>query len=119
MSCTPAIDAAGNIHFATESGNYYVVDASCKLLVKKNLKELVLADARYKDTYSNLEATKVWSSPVIGDDGKIYLQFTNNDAGKKREFGLLVCMQVPVCKGPGNSDWPMIGQNRRHTNNQK
>ena len=119
VSCTPAIDAAGNIHFATESGNYYVVDASCKLIVKKNLKELVLADARYKDTYSNLEATKVWSSPVIGDDGKIYLQFTNNDAGKKREFGLLVCMQVPVCKGPGNSDWPMIGQNRRHTNNQK
>lgn len=119
VSCTPAIDAAGNIHFATESGNYYVVDASCKLIVKKNLKELVLADARYKDTYANLEATKVWSSPVIGDDGKIYLQFTNNDAGKKREFGLLVCMQVPVCKGPGNSDWPMIGQNRRHTNNQK
>lgn len=119
VSCTPAIDAAGNIHFATESGNYYVVDKDCKLVVKKSLKDLVLADSRYKDTFANLDAAKVWSSPVIGDDGKIYLQFTNNDAAKKREFGLLVCMQVPECQGPGNTDWPMIGQNRRHTNNQK
>lgn len=119
VSCTPAIDAAGNIHFATESGNYYVVDKTCKLLVKKSLKNLLLADARYQDTFANLDAAKVWSSPVIGDDGKVYLQFTNNDSAKKREFGALVCMQTPECKGPGNSDWPMIGQNRRHTNYQK
>lgn len=119
VSCTPAIDAAGNIHFATESGNYYVVDKDCKLLVKKTLKTLVQGDSRYKDTFANLDAAKVWSSPVIGDDGKVYLQFTNNDAAKKREFGAIVCFTVPQCAGPANSDWPMIGQNRRHTNCEK
>ena len=119
VSCTPAIDAAGNIHFATESGNYYVVDKDCKLVVKKKLKEMLLADDRYKETFAKLDAAKVWSSPVIGDDGKVYLQFTNNDAAKKREFGAIVCMQIPECTAPGNTDWPMIGQNRRHTNCQK
>ncbi|MBE6215248.1 MAG: hypothetical protein E7123_03360 [Bacteroidales bacterium] len=119
VSCTPAIDAAGNIHFATESGNYYVVDKDCKLVVKKKLKEMLLADDRYKEAFAKLDAAKVWSSPVIGDDGKIYLQFTNNDAAKKREFGAIVCMQIPECTAPGNTDWPMIGQNRRHTNCQK
>ena len=119
VSCTPAIDAAGNIHFATESGNYYVVDKDCKLLVKKTLKNLVQGDNRYKETFANLDAAKVWSSPVIGDDGKVYLQFTNNDAAKKREFGAIVCFTVPQCSGPANSDWPMIGQNRRHTNCEK
>ena len=119
VSGTPAVDAAGNIHFASESGNYYVVDKDCKLLLKKELSSLVSGDSRYKETFSNLVAAKVWSSPVIGDDGKVYLQFTNNDAEKKREFGALVCLEVGGCTAPGDSEWPMIGQNRRHTNCQK
>lgn len=119
VSCTPAIDAAGNIHFATESGNYYMVDKNCNLVVKKKLRDVLLADDRYKETFAKLDAAKVWSSPIIGDDGKIYLQFTNNDAAKKREFGAIICVQIPECTAPGNTDWPMMGQNRRHTNCQK
>lgn len=119
VSGAPAIDAAGNIHFGTESGNYYVVDKNCKLVAKKDLKELVLADERYKTEIPLTDPAKVYSSVVIGDDGKVFLQFTNNDSGKVRAFGALVCLEVGGCTGVGNTPWPMMGQNRRHTNCEK
>lgn len=119
VSGAPAIDAAGNIHFGTESGNYYVVDKNCKLVAKKDLKEIVVADERYKESIPLTDPAKVYSSVVIGDDGKVFLQFTNNDSGKKREFGALVCLEVGGCTAVGDTPWPMIGQNRRHTNCEK
>ena len=119
VSGSPAIDAAGNIHFGTESGNYYVVDKDCKLVAKRDLKELILADSRYKEAIPFTDAAKVYSSVVIGDDGKVFIQFTNNDLDKKRAFGAIACLQIPECKGVSDSVWPMFGQNRRHTNNQK
>ncbi|MBE6251315.1 MAG: PKD domain-containing protein [Bacteroidales bacterium] len=122
VSGAPAIDAAGNIHFGTESGNYYVVkivDGKCELVAKKDLAALVLADSRYAETIPFDSPAKVYSSVVIGDDGRVYLQFTNNDAGRVREFGALVCLEVGGCTAPGNTDWPMMGQNRRHTNCEK
>jgi outer membrane protein assembly factor BamB len=119
VSGAPAIDAAGNIHFGTESGNYYVVDKDCKLVAKKDLKEIVVADERYKESIPLTDPAKVYSSVVIGDDGKVFLQFTNNDSGKKREFGALVCLEVGGCTAVGDTPWPMIGQNRRHTNCEK
>lgn len=118
ISGAAAIDAAGNIHFGTEQGNYYVVDKDCKLVAKKELAAMILADDRYKELLP-FEAAKVYSSVIIGDDGKVYLQFTNNDSEKKREFGALVCLEVGGCTAPGNTDWPMMGQNRRHTNCEK
>lgn len=119
VSGCPAIDAAGNIHFGTESGNYYVVDKDCKLVAKKELAAMVLADDRYKEAIPFDSDAKVYSSVIIGDDGKVYLQFTNNDAEKNREFGALVCLEVGGCTAPSDSDWPMMGQNRRHTNCEK
>ena len=119
VSGSPAIDAAGNIHFGTESGNYYVVDKDCKLIAKRDLKELILADSRYTEAIPFTDAAKVYSSVVIGDDGKIFIQFTNNDSGKKRAFGAIACLQLKECTGVSDSVWPMFGQNRRHTNNQK
>lgn len=121
VSCSPAIDAAGNIHFGTESGNYYVVDKDCKLVAKKELAGMILADDRYKTeiAFEAADAGKVYSSPVIGDDGKVYIQFTNNDSAKARAFGALVCLEVQGCTGVGDTPWPMFGQNRRHTNCEK
>lgn len=119
VSGAPAIDAAGNIHFGTESGNYYVVDKNCKLVAKKDLKEIVVADERYKESIPFTDPAKVYSSVVIGDDGKVFLQFTNNDSGKVRAFGALVCLEVSGCTAVGDTPWPMIGQNRRHTNCEK
>ena len=116
VSGSPAIDKAGNIHFGTESGYYYVVKlegSECKLLVKRNLATLV------KDSVSGFEdliTAKIWCSPVIGDDGKMYICFTDNDT---RAFGGVACLSYDGCKGPGASDWPMIGGNRRHTGEQK
>ncbi len=117
-----AIDNDGNVHFATEAGNYYVLklkDGQPELLVKKNLTELIKGDARYKDAFGSLqpEGAKVWSGLVIGDDGTVYIQFTENE---DRVLGGIAAIGVDYCKGPSTvSPWPMMGQNRRHTSRQK
>ena len=105
------------VAFLTDFYNWCI--AKGKFTADAVTKEAFIGHEMYQDNIANLDAAKVWSSPVIGDDGKVYLQFTNNDAAKKREFGAIVCFTVPQCSGPANSDWPMIGQNRRHTNCEK
>lgn len=115
VSGSPAIDKAGNIHFGTESGYYYIVKLSgskCELLVKRNLAELVVADSRYASSFGAMSTAKIWCSPVIGDDGKMYICFTDNDS---REFGGVACLSYEGCTGPGETEWPMIGHDRRHT----
>lgn len=119
VSGSPAIDNAGNIHFASESGNYYIVKRNgdtCELLLKRNIAELVTEDSRYADSFSELYAAKIWCSPVIGDDGKIYICFTDDDT---RTFGGLVSLSYASCTGPANSEWPMFAHDRRHTNRQQ
>lgn len=118
VSGSPAIDKAGNIHFGTESGYYYIVKQSgdkCDLVLKRNLSDVILADDRYKTTFADLGVSKIWSSPVIGDDGKMYICFTDNST---RAFGGVACLSFEGCQGPADSDWPMIGHDRRHTGKQ-
>ena len=123
VSGSPAVDAAGNIHFGTESGFYYIVKRNgsvCELLVKRDLAALISADSRYTDTFKDadgnpLAAAKIWSSPVIGDDGRIYICFTE---ANKRKYGGVVCLGYAGCTGPADSDWPMMGHDRRHTGKQ-
>ena len=118
VSGSPAIDKAGNIHFGTESGYYYIVKQSgdkCDLVLKRNLSDVILADDRYKTTFADLGVSKIWSSPVIGDDGKMYICFTDNST---RAFGGVACLSFEGCQGPADSDWPMIGHDRRHTRKQ-
>ena len=118
VSGSPAVDAAGNIHFGTESGYYYIVKqngANCELLVKRNIADLILADNRYKESFAKLGTAKIWCSPVIGDDGKMYICFTDNDT---RAFGGVICLSYEGCSGPGNTEWPMVGHDRRHTGKQ-
>lgn len=120
VSGSPAVDAAGNIHFGTESGYYYVVKPNgenCDLLVKRDIAALVKADSRYKDTFSLLGTAKIWCSPVIGDDGKIYICFTDYATrdNAAAAFGGVVSLSYAGCTGPAASDWPMMGHDRRHT----
>ena len=118
VSGSPAVDKAGNIHFGTESGYYYVVKqngSDCDLLVKRNLATLITGDHRYAAVFEDLGTAKIWSSPVIGDDGKIYICFTDNAT---RAFGGVACLSFEGCQGPADSDWPMIGHDRRHTGKQ-
>ena len=130
VSGAAAIDQAGNIHFFSEKGNYYVVkykgNGEFETLVKKELATMIANDSRYKEEFAELLAeedgervsfAKVWASTVIGDDGTIYVPFTNNYA---RQLGGLVALTVDYTTGPSaKSPWPMMGQNRKHTNRQK
>lgn len=116
---SPAVDAAGNIHFGTESGHYYVVDKECKLLLKADIADAVIAkDAK---TFEGLRVAKIWSSIVIGDDGIVYISFTDNHT---RKFAGVVAFRPydkndnKFCNGPAASEWPMFGHDRRHTNRQ-
>ena len=115
VSGSPAVDKEGNIHFGTESGFNYIVKPdgnNCELLVKRNLADLVLADSRYAASFSKLYTAKIWCSPVIGDDGRMYICFTDDDS---RAFGGVVSLSYEGCSGPAASQWPMVGHDRRHT----
>ena len=123
VSGSPAVDAAGNIHFGTESGFYYIVKqegGQCNLLVKRDVAALVKADARYTDSFSRLGTAKIWCSPVIGDDGKMYICFTDSATrdNAAAAFGGVISLSYAGCTGPAASDWPMIGHDRRHTGKQ-
>ena len=112
---TPAIDAAGNIHFATEEGSYYIVRLngdSFELLVKNNMADIIKADSRYADEYSRMTIAKMWSSPVIADDGTVYISFTDDAI---RTIAGTVAVRYEGTDGPADSEWPMLGQNARHT----
>lgn len=116
---SPAVDTAGNIHFGTESGNYYVVDKNCKLLLKADIADAVIAkDAK---TFEGLKVAKIWSSVVIGDDGIVYVSFAES---VYRKFSGVIAFRPydkndnKFCKGPAASEWPMFGHDRRHTNHQ-
>ena len=116
---SPAVDAAGNIHFGTESGNYYVVDKNCNLLLKADIADAVIAkDAK---TFEGLKVAKIWSSVVIGDDGIVYVSFAES---VYRKFSGVIAFRPydkndnKFCKGPAASEWPMFGHDRRHTNRQ-
>lgn len=118
VSGSPAVDAAGNIHFGTESGFYYVVKPdgdNCQLLVKRNLAKMVTEDERYAESFSKLYTAKIWCSVVIGGDGKMYICFTDDDS---RAFGGVVSLSFEGCTGPAASEWPMIGHDARHTGKQ-
>ncbi|GAB6013290.1 outer membrane protein assembly factor BamB family protein [Viscerimonas tarda] len=116
VSGTAAIDQAGNIHFGTQSGNYYVVKANgsnAELVVKRDIAALI---AENGNTNWSAETGRIWSSPTIGDDGVIYIGITNTNDNAK---SALVALTDPGITGVADSAWPMRGQNRKHTNTQK
>lgn len=125
VSGSAAIDAAGNIHFGTEDGFYYIVkyaSGEFTLLAKMNLARLIVSDSRYPANEYDYQANKdgalmgkIWNSVVIGDDGKMYCIVTDEDT---RGWSALVCLGYAGCAGPGNTPWPMVGHDRRHTNKQ-
>ena len=122
VSGSPAVDAAGNIHFGTESGHYYIVklkdavSGEFELLVKRNIGILLANDSRYASHYEGLEYPKVWSSPAIGPDGKIYVNFADDERRDAVSGGALsgvLCLSYEGCTGAAVSSWPMHGGNHR------
>jgi outer membrane protein assembly factor BamB len=116
VSGTAAIDQAGNIHFGTQSGNYYVVKSTgnaAELVVKRDIAAMI---AESGNTGWSAETGRIWSSPTIGDDGVIYIGVTNTADNTK---SALVALTDAGITGIANTAWPMRGQNRKHTNTQR
>lgn len=118
VSGCAAIDQAGNIHFGTQSGNYYIIKPEAseeQLILKKDLAALINeSDSPMKD---NWEAGigKVWSSPTIGPDGTIYIGVTNTVDPSK---SVLVALEDEGITGCAASAWPMKGKDSRHSSAQ-
>lgn len=117
-TATPAIDQAGNIHFATDDGNYYILkpgNVVDRVLVKQDLTALILSSGSSFTTTWEQGKGKCWSSPVIDSDGSIYIGITNT---VDRSKSLLLALKNKDVTGLGNTPWPMKGQNKRHTSKQ-
>lgn len=114
---TPAIDQTGNIHFATDKGNYYIIknDGSADpVIVKQDLTALIIdSESTYASGWVRGKA-KCWSSPVITENGTIYVGITNTETRSK---SLLLALKHQNVTGlQEGAPWPMKAQNRRHTN---
>lgn len=117
VSGTPAIDQAGNIHFATDKGNYYIIKSDGSpdpVIVKSDLTTLIIESGSPYATGWVQSMAKCWSSPVIDDDGSIYIGITNTET---RSRSLLLALTHKNVTGlQSDAPWPMRAQNRRHTN---
>ncbi len=117
VSGTPAIDQAGNIHFATDGGQYYILssDGTTEIFLS-DLAELIIR--KYPEIAAKwaVGQTKCWNSPVIDSDGTIYIGVTNMENDKRES--VLLSLKHKSVTGPANSVWPMRGQNAQRTNRQ-
>lgn len=115
VSGCAAIDQAGNIHFGTESGNYYIIKptrSDDQLVLKKDLAAMIAESGFSNSSGWTAGEGKIWSSPTIGPDGTIYIGITNNTNASS---SLLVALYDEGITGPAASAWPMRGKNHRHT----
>lgn len=111
VSGAAALDNAGNVHFADEAGNYFILapdytNKTAKVVMKVQIVDLM------KNSGIDVEGSyaKSWSSIMIDKEGKIYLA-TNID--KKEAY--LLCMTYYTCTGAGTSSWPMKFGNQYHS----
>lgn len=117
VSGTPAIDQAGNIHFATDSGQYFILSPDGKTIIfLYDLAELLIRKFPQEAKKWVVGQAKCWNSPVIDSDGTIYIGVSNMDKGKKES--ILLSLKHKDVTGPANSPWPMRGQNAQRTNKQ-
>lgn len=90
--CVPAVDKNGNIYFGNNEGKFLIVNAEGELE-----KQITVGGA-----------AALVHSPVIGDNGNVYVEVADNNKIK-------LCKITVEGGGPANSPWPMKGQNRKHT----
>ncbi len=97
IRCVPAIDNNGNIYFGDNTGTFYVLTPEGSL------------------KYEPLKlGNNVWSSPLIGNDGTIYMSVDQED-----KTGIVYALKSDAI-GPANAPaWPMKGKNEQRTSNVK
>lgn len=119
VSGCAAVDQVGNIHFATQSGNYYIIKSDASedpLILKRDLASLIAESTSSLGAGWEAGMAKVWSSPVIGMDGTIYVGVTNTNNTSQ---SVLIALEDEGVTGPASSAWPMKGGNAQHTSLQK
>lgn len=113
VSSAPVVDRSGNIIFATEAGNLYIVapDGQQELLAVDMAKVIAESSSSVSADWTPGKG-KIWSSPILSDEGVIYFGLTNvADATKS----LLVAVKAGGITGPASSGWPMRGHDARHS----
>ena len=115
-----AVDNNGYVHVMSDDGWYHIVQpasGAAKLIYKENMMTVL----KSKGGYSDAPKVGSWSSPMIGNDGKIYayIPVYGADGTNDSRYGVVMCMQYAPCTGPGNTAWPMKGADARHSGNQK
>lgn len=117
ISGTPAIDASGHILFGTENGVFYILEPDGSDAI--SILDVAGAVANSEDSNaSQWQPTKgkFWSSPVIGNDGTIYIAMTNTLNENQSRMVALTSQHVT---GPAPSVWPMKGRDAQHTSTVK
>ena len=113
VSGTPAIDADGHILFGTEKGNFYILDSNGRDIVAALdvAGAITNSHSPYASEWLPTQG-KFWSSPIIGNDGTIYIAITNVENEKQ---SLMVALTSGLVSGPATSAWPMKGKDPQHT----
>ena len=113
VSGTPAIDADGHILFGTEKGNFYILDSNSRDIVAALdvAGAITNSHSPYASEWLPTQG-KFWSSPIIGNDGTIYIAITNVENEKQ---SLMVALTSGLVSGPATSAWPMKGKDPQHT----
>ena len=114
-----ALDDAGNVHFADESGYYYIVkpdytNKTATEVLKVNVSDILKGAGHNIDKNS----AKSWTSVMLDKSGKIYLATNLNTDGSGNDAYIL-CMSYYTCKGVGKSSWPMKFGNQYHSGAQQ
>ncbi len=121
VSCVPALTKEGNVVFGTDDGSFYIIkpdyaSKGAELLAKANINDLIQeAGMSYAEGFANFNI-KMWSGIAVGDDGRMYVGFQKND--DPTSSGIL-CLTSDDVTGPGASEWPMFGADRKHTGEHK
>lgn len=121
VSGAPALTDEGYVVFGTDNGSFYIVKPDyatrgAELIAKADINTLIQeAGMTPSEGFMNFNI-KMWSGVTVGDDGKMYIGFQKND--DPTTSGLL-CLTSDAVKGPGTSEWPMFGVDRKHTGVQK
>lgn len=113
-----AVDNNGYVHIAGR-GTYFIVkpdynNKSASVVAQVTLEDL-LKSAGVTNYGSN---ARVWSSVIIGKDGKIYLA-TDYKGDDDVIRGILLCLSYALTTGAGDTPWPMYAADCLHTGRQQ
>ncbi len=111
ISGAAALDNAGNVHFADESGFYYIVKPNYT-----NKSATLVAKVRTVDLMRNAgidigneKYSKAWTSVALDKNGKLYLATSINNQC------YVVRLSYHETTGLGNSMWPVKFGNQYHS----